>query len=100
MFKVSEVYEKKYKSREERPDGTEYVTYLTKYATRESLINKDYIVAVHPHEFSSPLIEEKVCQSFPYGTKFCTLVVDGNSFRKSELLIVGSFEKLCGLLGG
>lgn len=100
MLKISEVYEKKYKSTDERPDGTEYVTYLTKYDTRESLVNTNYIVAVHPHEFTSPLIEEKISESFPEGTKFCTLVVDGNSFRKSELLVVGSFEKFCGLLRG
>ncbi len=99
MLKISEVYEKKFKTTTEKPDGTEYVTHLTKYDTRESLINKGYIVTVHPHEFSSQLVEEKVYEAFPENTKFCTLVVDGNSFRKSELIVVGSFEKFCQLLG-
>jgi len=98
VLKISEVYEKKYKTVNQRPDGSEYVTHLTRYATRESLVNRSYIVAVHPHEFTSPLTEEKVCESFPDQTKFCTLVVDGNSFRKSEILVVGSFEKFCELL--
>ena len=38
---------------------------------------------------------KKIDEAFPEGTKFSTLVVDGNSFRKSELLVVGSFEKFC-----
>jgi len=100
VLKISEIYEKKFKTTNQRPDGTEYITYLTKYDTRESLVNKDYIVAIHPHEFSSQLVEEKVYEAFPENTKFCTLVVDGNSFRKSELLVVGSFEKFSELLRG
>ncbi len=98
MLKVSEVYEKRYRTTNERPDGSEYVAYSTKFDTRNSLINKDYIVAVHPHQFASGLTEQRVVESFPEGTKFSTLILDGNSFRKSELLVVGSFEKFCELL--
>ena len=99
MLKISEVYEKQFRTTNEKPDGSQYTTYATKYDTRDSLVNKEYIVAVHPHEFSSDLIRDKVFENFPEGTKFSTLVLDGNSFRKSELIVVGSFEKFCEILG-
>lgn len=99
MLKISEVYEKQSKTTNEKPDGTEFVSYGREFVTRECMINKDYIVAVHPHEFRSTLTEEKVSQCFPEGTKFSTLILDGNSFRRSELLVVGSFDKFCRLLG-
>tara|TARA_Y100000004_G_C8652189_1_gene301611 strand:- start:219 stop:530 length:312 start_codon:yes stop_codon:yes gene_type:complete len=93
VLKISEVYEKQCRSVTEKPDGTEQIGYGTQYFSRECLINENYIVAVHPHEFRSELTEQKMAESFPEGTKFSTLVVDGNSFRKSEILVIGSFEK-------
>lgn len=98
MLRISEVYEKQYKTTNERPDGTEYVTYATTFDARECLVNKDYIVAVHPHHFKSEITASKIKENFPAGTKFSTLILDGNSFRKSELTVVGSFEKFCELL--
>ncbi len=95
MLKVSEVYEKQFKTINERPDGSEQVVYASRVTTRDCLINKDYIVAVHPYEVRSDVMAKKIDEAFPEGTKFSTLVVDGNSFRKSELLVVGSFEKFC-----
>tara|TARA_R100000664_G_C2622660_1_gene55929 strand:+ start:26 stop:328 length:303 start_codon:yes stop_codon:yes gene_type:complete len=99
VLKVSEVYEKQFKTTNERPDGSEFITYATKFDTRECLVNENYIVAVHPHIFRSEITEEKISDCFPENTKFCTLVLDGNSFRKSELLVVGSFERFCKELG-
>ncbi len=98
MLKISEVYEKQVKTINERPDGSEQVVYASRVTTRECLINKNYIVAVHPHEFRSDITARKIDEAFPEGTKFSTLIVDGNSFRKSELLVVGSFEKFCKIL--
>ena len=98
MLKISEVYEKQYKTTNEKPDGSEHVVYATRVPTRECLINKNYIVAVQPHEFRSDVMARKIDEAFPEGTKFSTLIVDGNSFRKSELLVVGSFEKFCRIL--
>ena len=84
MLKVSEVYEKQIKTTHERSDGSEYVAYATGYDTRECLISKEYIVAIHPHQFKSDITAEKVKECFPDGTKFSTLILDGNSFRKSD----------------
>jgi hypothetical protein len=98
VLKVSEVYQKQLKTVTERPDGSEQVGYGTHYLTRECLINRDYIVSVRPYEHDSDLAADKMAEFFPRGTKFTALTVDGNSFRKSELLVVGSFEKFCSQL--
>ena len=98
MLKVSEVYEKQVRVTKERPDGSDYINFNKIYATRDSLLNTQYIVSVHPHEFSSPTDLRMVEGRFPEGTKFSTFVLDGNSFRASEVIVVGSFDKFCGLL--
>ncbi len=97
MFNFTEVYEKSVRVIKERPDGSDYVNFDTVLSTRECLINVDYIVSVRPYEFTSSVDMRRVEESFPAGTKFCSLVLDGNSFRTSEMVTVGSFEKFCRL---
>ena len=99
MLKIEEVYEKQVKVTSERPDGTEYAQFHKIYATRECLLNEEYIVSVHPHEFTSSSDHNKLEGRFPEGTKFSLFVVDGNSFRSSEVLVVGSFEKFVRVFG-
>ena len=93
MFRVSEVYEKQIRTTTERPDGSEYVTFEKVYDTRESLINLDYVVSVQPFEFSSSLEQSKTRGRFPDDAEFCLFVLDGNSFRTSEIIVVGSFAR-------
>ena len=95
MLRISEVYEKQIRTVNERPDGSEYALFEKVFSTRECLINPDYIVSVHPHEFLTSAGISKMEDAFPEGTKFSTLVIDGNSFRKSEIIVVGSFDKFC-----
>lgn len=99
MLKVSEVYEKKFRTTKERHDGGQYVVYDTKLTSRECLINKNYIVAVHPKEIDHDSLRKNVEQYFPEGTKFSTLTLDGNSFQRAQMTVIGSFEKFCELLG-
>jgi hypothetical protein len=98
VLKVSQVYEKQVKQHHERPDGTESVQYQQVYDTREVLLNPDYVVSISPHEFSSDRDVRRLEGQFPEGTRFSSLVLDGNSFRSSELVVVGSFDKFCRLL--
>jgi hypothetical protein len=98
VLKVSEVYEKQLRVMAERPDGSQYVNFDKVYASRESLINKGYIVAVRPHEFTSSQDVQKLEGRFPEGSKFSVLILDGNSFRTSEMIVVGSFDKYCTML--
>lgn len=100
MLKVSEVYQKQTRVHHERPDGTEYVNFGKSYTTRECLLNPHYIVAAYSCNFASDTEREKACEAFPSGTKFTTLILDGNSFRNSEIIVVGSFEKFCSKLQG
>lgn len=99
MLKVSEIYEKTVRCVKERPDGSEYITHENQFASRDCLINTDYIVAAYPYEPTSDMVQQRLDSGFPEGSKFSTLVVDGNSFRKSEILVTGSFEKFCSTLG-
>lgn len=98
MLKISEVYEKQIRTIKENPDGSEVAAFEKALDTRDCLINTDYIVSVYPHQFSSSGDLKRVEAAFPADTKFSLLVVDGNSFRKSEVVVVGSFEKMCNLL--
>ncbi len=98
MFKVEEVYEKQVRITEERPDGSSFVSFGKSFDSRPLLLNKDYIVSVQAHTFASDRDLQNIQECFPEGTSFCSLTLDGNSFRKSEILVVGSFSSLCGLL--
>ena len=93
MLKVSEVFQKQVREVNERPDGSEYASFTKVYDTRECLLNVQYIVAIHPHEFTSTGELAKIEGRFPEGTKFSTFILDGNSFRSSEMIVVGSFDE-------
>jgi hypothetical protein len=97
VLRVSEVYEDQLRVMVERPDGSQYTNFKKVYTSRESLVNKDYIVSVRPHEFNSSQDEKKLEGRFPEGTKFSMLVLDGNSFRSSEMIVIGSFDKYCSM---
>ena len=98
MFNFTEVYEKSIRVIKERADGSDYVNFDTVFDTRECLLNTDYVVSVHPYEFTSSIDMGRLDGAFPEGAKFCSIVLDGNSFRTSEMIVVGSFEKFCRLL--
>ncbi|HCC45466.1 MAG TPA: hypothetical protein DEQ32_13765 [Gammaproteobacteria bacterium] len=93
MLKISEVFQKQIRTHQERPDGTEYVHFVQAFDTRDILLNPSYIVAVQPYEFSSSMDRTRAEEAFPVGTKFVKLILDGHSFRSSEIVAVGSFDK-------
>ena len=98
MLKVAEVYEKEVRSLKERPDGSEYVSFQKILDSRECLLNPRYVVSAYPHEFSTPGDEALSEQAFPAGTKFTRFIMDGNSFRTSAVIVMGSFGKFAALL--
>lgn len=93
MLKINEVYLKTIREYEENSDGSRQLVSRKTYAPRECLINQDYVVAVYEHEFTSST-DLQMLGEFPKSTKFCRLVLDGHSFRSSEVIVVGSFAKL------
>ena len=98
MLKISEVFEKQTREVIEKPDGSEYIHFTKVFDARECLLNEKYIVSVMPHYFTSSGDLAKLEDRFAAGTKFSKFVVDGNSFRSSEIIVVGSFDKYCQLL--
>ena len=98
MLKVAEVYEKQVRKLAERPDGSEYVQFEKELDKRDCLINPAYVVSMYPHEFTVSSEAAKVEAAFPPGTKFTRFILDGNSFRSSEMVVVGSFSKYSDLL--
>ena len=92
MLKIEEVYLKTVKEYEENPDGSHRVIPRKEYWTRDCLINPDYIVAVYDHEFRSSS-DLTMMGSLPKNAKFCRVVIDGNSFRSSEIIVASSFTK-------
>ena len=98
MLKISEVYEKQVKEQQERPDGSVYSQFSKVVRPRDVLVNPSYVVSVSPYEPSSELCRQRLSDRFPEGTKFSVFVMDGNSFRSSEMIVVGSFDKFCQLL--
>jgi len=98
VIKVAEVYEKQVKDSKEKSDGSLYTDFYKTYDTRDCLLNVDYIVSVLPYKFEASIDRDRIKDGFPENTKFSKIVVDGNTFRKSELIVVGSFDKFCRIL--
>ena len=94
MLKVSEVYEKQVKTQDERSDGSMYATFKKVHESRELLLNPDYIVSARAYDMSSTLQLSGTETGFSSGTQFTALVLDGHSFRTSEMIVVGSLDKI------
>ena len=97
MLKIEEVFQKTVKEYEENPDGSRRMASRKEYWTRDALINPRYIVAVYDHEFTSSS-DVAMLGSLPKGSKFCRIIIDGNSFRSSEIIVASSFSKFASRL--
>ena len=97
MLKIKEVYQRIIKEYDENPDGTRRVVPRKAYSTRDCLLNPNYIVAVYDHEFTSST-DIQMLGSLPKNSQYCRVVVDGNSFRSSEIIVATSFPRLVSLL--
>jgi hypothetical protein len=92
VLRVDEVYLRTVKEYEESPDGSKKLTTRKEYGTRDCLLNPEYIVAVYDHAFVSST-DQAMLAGLPAEAKFCRVIVDGNSFRSSEIIIAHSFSK-------
>lgn len=98
MIKVEEVFQETLKDSVENPDGSLQIKTRKVYSTRECSINTDYIVTVHPHKFTSSSDLHMLKGQLLKGRLFSKIVLDGNNFRASEMIVVLSFDKLQELL--
>ena len=94
MLSLQEVFLKTTKETGENPNGSPRVVVRKAYWGRDCLINPDYVVAVYEHQFTTSTDQSMIAGQFPEGTQFCRVILDGNSFRSSEIIVASSFEKL------
>jgi len=98
MIKVEEVFQDILKDSVESPDGSLQIKTRKVYSTRECSINADYIVTVHPHKFTSSSDLQMLEGQLLKDRTFSRIVLDGNNFRASEMIVVSSFDRLQELL--
>tara|TARA_B100000900_G_C20567684_1_gene711847 strand:- start:791 stop:1090 length:300 start_codon:yes stop_codon:yes gene_type:complete len=67
------------------------------YSSRDCLVNPDYIVAAYPYKFSSSTDKDMLKGFADADDDFTRIIIDGNSFRSSEMILMISyydFQKL------
>lgn len=95
MIKVKEVYMEhaKYKSAQEAYSQP-HLRAKRVYNRRDCLLNPDYIVAIYPHSFESSVDEAMLHDNFTSDTEFTRVILDGNSFRSSEIIVEMAYAEM------
>ena len=95
MIKVKEVYQEAAKYEANDKSFAQPQMRMKKvYALRDCLLNPDYVVAVYPHSFDTSVDRDMLENNFGDDDKFSRVVLDGNSFRSSELIVNMSYDQL------
>lgn len=63
------------------------------YAFRDCCVNADYIVAAYPHYFSSSLDKDMLTGVAALEDEFTRIILDGNSFRSSEMILALTYDE-------
>ena len=98
MLKLNEIYQTTVKYETSQQSEKISMQRKTTYESRECMLNPDYIVAVYPHYFESSSDRKMLGNKFKGTEQFSRIVLDGNSFRSSEIIVSMSYEKLARLL--
>lgn len=95
MIKIREVFEHSVKYKADKDAYAQPQMRARKtYGCRECLLNPDYIVAAYPHSFEGSIDQEMLQDNFSDSESFSRVILDGNSFRSSEIIVDMSFEEL------
>lgn len=96
MIELREVFENLVRTQIIKPDGSVQIQMKKVYNVRECLINPSYIVAVYPHRFTTSVDREMISEIQDSDTdlSYSRIILDGNSFRKSEIIVDMSYENL------
>ncbi len=95
MLRVREVYVENVKYMpEEKAYAQPHKRAKRQFNSRECLLNPDYIVAIYPHSFQSSVETEMLQNNFSEDREFTRVIVDGNSFRSSEIIVNISYDQL------
>ena len=89
MLNVEEVYQETL-----RTATTQAHMALKKvFALRSCCINPDYIVAAYPYSFTSSVDKDMIEGVAKSDQEFTRVILDGNSFRNSEVIIAMSYDE-------
>ena len=99
MVRVKEVFQRPVERSPSNPGLTEPHMHMKKiYALRDCLLNPNYVVAIYPHRFDTSMDQEMLADNFSADEEFSRVILDGNSFRSSEIIVNQSYEHLSELL--
>ena len=95
MIKIKEVFPEnmRYKTDQSVHARTQ-MRIKKQYAERDGLLNPRYIVAAYPHLFQNSSDKAMLAENFDDKEEFTRVILDGNSFRSSEIIIKMAFEDL------
>ena len=94
MINVSEVFEEVVKTPTESSIGTLLIKTKKKLSTRDILINPNYIVRVMPHEYTSSTEVDMLKEAGLDRKQFSRIILDGNNFVNSEIVVASSFHDI------
>ena len=98
MLRLEEVYRATVRYESADCDGKVNMQRKKAYDTRDCLLNPDYIVAIYPYYFETSSDRQMLGDKFSRKEQFSRIILDGNSFRSSEVIVSISYEKLSQIL--
>ena len=94
MINVTEVFEEVVKTPAENSVGTLQVRTKKRLSTRDLLINPKYIVRVMSHDYTSSIDINMLKEAGLDRKQFSRIILDGNNFVNSEIIIASSFHDI------
>lgn len=94
MINVTEVFEEVVKTPAENSVGTLQVRTKKRLSTRDLLINPKYIVRVMSHDYTSSIDIDMLKEAGLDRKQFSRIILDGNNFVNSEIIIASSFHDI------
>ena len=94
MISVAEVFEEVAKTPVENSVGTLQVRTKKRLSTRDLLINPKYIVRVMSHDYTSSIDIDMLKEAGLDRKQFSRIILDGNNFVNSEIIIASSFHDI------
>jgi hypothetical protein len=94
VINVTEVFEEVVKTPTESSTGTLMIKTKKKLSTRDILINPNYVVRVMPHEYTSSTEVDMLKEAGLDRKQFSRIILDGNSFVNSEIVVASSFHDI------
>ena len=94
MINVTEVFEEVVMTPAENSVGTLQIRTKKKLSTRDILINPNYVVRVMSHEYTSSTDADMLKEAGLDRKQFSRIILDGNNFVNSEIIVVSSFHDI------